>query len=128
MGITDSSKLLDLATRALLRHAVGVFYAQATKVADDKTVFVWQVAFHKTLTNFHQAVVRFGKSISLFHTHRLYTKLTDTTPHTTRERFSSIIEFETGGTAAFHINPKLPAAVDSAKIAADAYLRSQNRT
>ena len=117
-GIHGGANLLGEAPRALLRHAFGAYYADATKVLKENTVLIWQHTFYRTLINFRSAVLRYGHRIGLHHNRRIFTNLVAIVPQTDRERFAALIDIQQNGVN--HLTSAFTTAIDNAKKAADA--------
>ena len=98
LGPGNPPRLLDEAPRAFLRHALGAYYAHATKVQTDGTVFCWQRVFHRALVSFRSAVYRYCRGIRLHYIRRKYTDLTGIIPEVDRLRFSQLATIEPNGT------------------------------
>ena len=102
-----------------MRHAVGQYYAAATKVAMDGVVFVWQSAYHTLLTKFREACVRWALAIKLQYARRAHSNLTEGVAQETREEFAGLVEFNDAGSD-FRVTPAFNQAVERAKSELDA--------
>ena len=97
-NVGDNNKLLNMVTRAFLRHAVRWWYACMVKVHHEKKIFVWKTCYHITLTKFREAVVRKCLSIRRHYIHRQYTDLTGVVPEEERARYGAVAKIEISGT------------------------------
>ena len=70
---------------AVRQHAVGQYYAAATKVAIDGVIFVWQSTYHTLLTKFREACARWALAIKLQYAHRAHSNLTEGVAQETKE-------------------------------------------
>ena len=76
-GLHNDTALMGPLARAFLRHAVGAYYAAATKTDKEQVTFVWQRAFLTALTNYRAAVLRHCQSIRLLYVRRKHTIFTN---------------------------------------------------
>ena len=91
-GSTDV--MLPKEVCALLRHAVGRYYAAVTKVHKEGATFRWQSTFHWTLLKFQDAVLRWAYAIKLQFAQRAYSDLTQSVDDETLAQFPSLVTFE----------------------------------
>ena len=118
IGNGNPPTLLNEASRAFLRHAIGAYYAAATKVHVDNVIFCWQRTFHNALTSFRSAMLRHCRGIRLHYIRRRYTDLIGVIPETDRARFSRLVDIQNNGT--YSLTSAFTNAVAAAKKAADA--------
>ena len=114
--------LMGEAPRAFLRHTVGAYYRDVTRVHENKVAFVWERTFHHALRAFRDAVLRRGYAIRLQYVHRINTSLTEQVPEETRKKFGILASItETGMTT---LTPVFDNAITHAETAADARARA----
>ena len=99
--------------RAFLRHAVGAYYAAATKTDKEQVTFIWQRVFLTALTKYRAAVLRHCQSIRLLYVRRKYTDLTDTIADIDRAAFAPVADIGTQGD--FSLAPGLTRAIELAE-------------
>ena len=117
-GMHSPQRLMGEASRAFLRHTVGAYYRDVTRVHENKVAFVWERTFHHALRAFRDAVLRRGYAIRLQYVHRINTSLTEQVPKETRTKFGILASItETGETT---LTPVFDNAITRAETAADA--------
>ena len=116
-------RLIGEASRAFLRHTVGAYYRDVTRVHENKVAFVWERTFHHALRAFRDAVLRRGYAIRLQYVHRINTSLTEQVPEETRKKFGILASITETGTTT--LTPVFDNAIASAETAADANARAQ---
>ena len=122
-GMRNSQMLMGEASRAFLRHTVGTYYRDVTRVHENKVAFVWERTFHHALRAFRDAVLRRGYAIRLQYVHRINTSLTEQVPEETRKKFGILASITETGTTT--LTPVFDNAIASAETAADANARAQ---
>ena len=55
-----AGQLMSEPSRAFLRHVVGTYYCDATRVHEDGATFIWERTYHDSLRRFRDAVLRRG--------------------------------------------------------------------
>ena len=106
----------------ILRHAVGNYYAAATRVSTEGELFRWQTTYHWTLLKFRDAVLRRCHGIRRHYVARKHTHLVSVVSETERMAYPELVGITEEGF--YNLNPKLTAEID--KAAADAATRSQH--
>ena len=76
---------------AIIRHAYGCLYRSLTVVDTNKSTFVWQRTFTRTITNFRNAVMRHGVRIVRFNAQRRHSGKTCDLGQLAKEQFESVI-------------------------------------
>ena len=121
-GMHGPQTLMGEASRAFLRHTVGAYYRDVTRVHENKVAFVWERTFHHALRAFRDAVLRRGYAIRLQYVHRINTSLTEQVPEETRKKFGILASITETGTTT--LTPVFDNAIASAETAADARARA----
>ena len=93
----DGKRLLNEASRAFLRHAVGKWYASMTATHRENTAFVWQATYLATLRGFRDAVLRWCYGIRKQYANRRYTNLTDQVSDATRASYPTLVQLTPQG-------------------------------
>ena len=118
----NGGELIGEPARAFLRHAVGNYYAAATRVSTEGELFRWQTTYHWTLLKFRDAVLRRCHGIRRHYVARKHTHLVSVVSETERMAYPELVGITEEGF--YNLNPKLTAEID--KAAADAATRSQH--
>ena len=101
LGVNRSTmKLLSEPTRALLRHAFGIYYRDAVNVAKLGTTLLIESTFHGALQSFRNALLRYAYAVRLLYVHRMRTNLTEQVPETTRKKYAPLLTVNADGTSA----------------------------
>jgi hypothetical protein len=116
---TVSKQLLPEQARAFLRHTLGQYYAEATRVQEHGTTFRWQHVHARALSRFRDAVIRWAKKIQLLYATRKYSTLTKQVPREVLFYYPQLVEFEEADMS-FSVSRALNDAVKNAEDAAEA--------
>ena len=119
-------KLMSEASRALLRHAVGTYYRDATRVHENGAAFIWQRTYHDTLRRFRDAVLRRGYAMRRLFVHRKYTNLVGTVSDNDRAKFAPLATISPSGHT--QLSAAFTSAITNAKASADAAYQAQQRS
>ena len=92
-----AGQLMGEASRAFLRHVVGTYYRDATRVHEEGTTFIWQRTFLHALRRFRDAVLRRGHSMRRLYVNRFYTNLTGVVPLTDRDKYWPLVTITDSG-------------------------------
>ena len=99
-------------TRAFLRHAVGLYYRDATRIHRNGSRIRWEYTFRDAIVNFQKALMRYAYSMRRLYANRKHTNLTAVVPETDRDRFAEVLKIRTDGT--FVISTALKQALHAA--------------
>jgi hypothetical protein len=110
-------QLMSEPSRAFLRHVVGTYYRDATRVHENGTAFIWQRTYHDSLCRFRDAILRRGYAMRKLHINRIYTNLVGEVSEADRMKYSPLATVsQTGHTA---LTSAFTQAIANAKAAAD---------
>ena len=118
----NGGELIGEPARAFLRHAVGNYYAAATRVSTEGELFRWQTTYHWTLLKFRDAVLRRCHGIRRHYVARKHTHLVSVVSETERMAYPELVGITEEGF--YNLNPKLTAEIDAAE--ANAAKRDQH--
>jgi hypothetical protein len=106
------------ASRAFLRHVVGTYYRDATRVHEEGATFIWQRTFLHALRRFRDAVLRRGHAMRRLFVNRFYTNLVGVVPERDREKYESLATIDDNGQTT--LATAFTQAISNAETAADA--------
>ena len=112
-GTCGPHQLLPESTRAFLRHAVGLYYRDATRIHRNGSRTCWEYTFRDAIANFQKALMRYAYSMRRLYANRKHTNLTAVVPETDRDRFAEVLKIRTDGT--FVISSALKGALHAAE-------------
>ena len=116
-GMRSSRTLMSETARALLRHAVGKYYRDVTKIGLNKARPHWTATFRDALIGLAEAAMRYAHKLRLLYVHRKYSNLTEIAPDEARDRFAALIEIRANGTS--RLTTEFQQAIDAATRNAD---------
>ena len=111
---------------AFIRHAYGCYYRDITLVDPLDKPFVPVLTFNRAVTNFANAVRRYGQNIKRFHARRKYTKKQSELPREAVEKFNTLLTIRPSDYN-FDLTPQLKDAIRKADTDAAAYVESHVR-
>ena len=100
-------------TRAFLRHVVGLYYRDATRIHRKGSRIRWEYTFRDAIVNFQKALMRYAYSMRRLYANRKHTNLTAVVPDEDRDRFAEVLQIKTDGT--FVISAALKQALHAAE-------------
>ena len=112
-GTCGPHQLLPESTRAFLRHAVGLYYRDATRIHRKGAHIRWEYTFRDAITNFKKALMRYAYAMRRLYANRKHTNLVAVVPEEDRNRFADVITIKTDGT--FKIASALERALHAAE-------------
>ena len=111
-------QLMNEPSRAFLRHVVGTYYRDATRVHENGATFIWERTYHDSLRRFRDAVLRRGYAMRKLYVNRIHTNLVGVVSDADRMKYSSLASITpTGHTT---LTPAFTQAIANAQTAADA--------
>ena len=120
MSNVAQAKMMSTEACAFTRHAFDTFWRDFALVDTNDKAFIPEYTFHRTMKNFHNAVLAYGQSIKQFKTQRRYTNLKKHVPEKTLEQFPTLITIDPN-TYNFELTDALKTAYSDAHTAAKAY-------
>jgi PAS domain-containing protein len=118
-----SKKLMNIPARAFLRHVIGVYYRDATRVHENGATFLWERTFHHALKQFRDAVLRRGHAMRRLFVHRRFTNLTGIVAEVDREKYDKLVTIDQSGTS--QLKPAFENAIAKAEKAANTRAQAQ---
>ena len=111
---------------AFIRHAYGCYYRDIALVDTLDKPFVPVLTFNRAVTNFANAVRRYGQNIKRFHARRKYTKKQSELPREAIEKFNTLLTIRPSDYN-FDLTPQLKHAIKAADRDATEYVERHMR-
>ena len=112
------NELMGEASRAFLRHVVGIYYRDMTRVHEEHATFIWERAFLDALRRFRDAVLRRGHTMRRHYVNRFYTNLVGVVSETDRNKYNFLAAISESGQTT--LTATFTQAISNAETAADA--------